>query len=423
MKLARTAKEPDDLPQEPEDRQRGSPPPGRHRESLSVDTTNEEVTVREVPLLDLKRLDPELEDELQDAFTRVLKSGYFILGPEVEALEEECASYCGAEHAIGVSSGTDALLVALMALGIGAGDEVICPSFTFFATAGCISRTGARPVFVDALESSFNCDPEDIERKITSRTRAIIPVHLYGRCADMAEILDIAERHDIAVIEDAAQAIGAEYEDRRAGSMGRIGCFSFFPTKNRAACGDGGLVTCQDAELADKIRVLRVHGGAPKYYHGVIGGNFRLDALQAALIRPRLRRLDDSSLRRARHAAAYNRLFEEAGLTGGTSPPLRLPETPPSRHIYNQYTLRCSNPDSRAALREFLAANKIATEIYYPIPLHLQKCFSSLNGRKGDFPISEKLAGEVLSIPIFAELEEEEISHVADRIAAFFKES
>jgi len=379
--------------------------------------------VREVPLLDLKRLDPELEDELQDAFTRVLKSGYFILGPEVEALEEECASYCEAEHAIGVSSGTDALLVALMALGIGAGDEVICPSFTFFATAGCISRTGARPVFVDALESSFNCDPEDIERKITSRTRAIIPVHLYGRCADMAEILDIAERHDIAVIEDAAQAIGAEYEDRRAGSMGRIGCFSFFPTKNLGACGDGGLVTCQDAELADKIRVLRVHGSAPKYHHGVIGGNFRLDALQAALIRPRLRRLDDSSLRRARHAAAYNRLFEEAGFTGGTSPPLRLPETPPGRHIYNQYTLRCSDPDSRDALREFLAANKIATEIYYPIPLHLQKCFSSLNGRKGDFPISEKLAGEVLSIPIFAELEEEEISHVADRIAAFFKES
>ena len=388
-----------------------------------MDTANEEVTVREVPLLDLKRLDPELEDELQDAFTRVLKSGYFILGPEVEALEEECAIYCGAEHAIGVSSGTDALLVALMALGIGAGDEVICPSFTFFATAGCISRTGARPVFVDALESSFNCDPEDIERKITSRTRAIIPVHLYGRCADMAEILDIAERHDIAVIEDAAQAIGAEYEDRRAGSMGRIGCFSFFPTKNLGACGDGGLVTCQDAELADKIRVLRVHGSAPKYHHGVIGGNFRLDALQAALIRPRLRRLDDSSLRRARHAAAYNRLFEEAGFTGGTSPPLRLPETPPGRHIYNQYTLRCSDPDSRDALREFLAANKIATEIYYPIPLHLQKCFSSLNGRKGDFPISEKLAGEVLSIPIFAELEEEEISHVADRIAAFFKES
>lgn len=388
-----------------------------------MDTANEEVTVREVPLLDLKRLDPELEDELRDAFTRVLKSGYFILGPEVEALEEECASYCEAEHAIGVSSGTDALLVALMALGIGAGDEVICPSFTFFATAGCISRTGARPVFVDALESSFNCDPEDIERKITSRTRAIIPVHLYGRCADMAEILDIAERHDIAVIEDAAQAIGAEYEDRRAGSMGRIGCFSFFPTKNLGACGDGGLVTCQDAELADKIRVLRVHGSAPKYHHGVIGGNFRLDALQAALIRPRLRRLDDSSLRRARHAAAYNRLFEEAGFTGGTSPPLRLPETPPGRHIYNQYTLRCSDPDSRDALREFLAANKIATEIYYPIPLHLQKCFSSLNGRKGDFPISEKLAGEVLSIPIFAELEEEEISHVADRIAAFFKES
>ena len=386
-------------------------------------TDSKEVTVREVPLLDLKRLDPELETELQDAFTRVLKSGYFILGPEVEALEEECARYCSAKHAIGVSSGTDALLVALMALGIGAGDEVICPSFTFFATAGCVSRTGARPVFVDVLESTFNCDPEDIERKITPRTRAIIPVHLYGRCADMEAILDIAGRHDIAVIEDAAQAIGAEYDGRRAGSMGKLGCFSFFPTKNLGACGDGGLVTCQDAELAEQIRVLRVHGGAPKYHHGVIGGNFRLDALQAALIRPRLRRLDDSSLRRAQHAAAYTHLLEEAGLTEGPNPPLQLPGTSSSRHIYNQYTLRCNDPGSRDALREFLTANKVASEIYYPIPLHLQECFSPLNGKRGDLPVSEKLAGQVLSIPIFAELEEEEVSHVADRIAAFFKKS
>ena len=388
-----------------------------------MDTTNNEVTVRDVPLLDLKRLDPELEAELQDAFTRVLKSGYFILGPEVEALEKECASYCGAEHAIGVSSGTDALLVALMALGIGAGDEVICPSFTFFATAGCISRTGARPVFVDVLETSFNCDPEDIERKITSRTKAIIPVHLYGRCADMDPILELAGRHGIHVIEDAAQAIGAEYNGRRAGSMGEMGCFSFFPTKNLGACGDGGLVTCNDAELAEKIRVLRVHGGAPKYHHGVIGGNFRLDALQAALIRPRLRRLDESSLRRAENADAYTSLLEAAGLTSGPNPPLRLPEASPSRHIYNQYTLRCEDGAAREALREFLAANTVASEIYYPIPLHLQGCFSSLGGEKGDLPISEKLAGEVLSIPVFAELEKEEVRYVADRVEAFFKES
>ncbi len=386
-------------------------------------TMNNEVKVREVPLLDLKRLEPELEAELQEAFTRVLKSGYFILGPEVEALEKECAEYCQAEHAIGVSSGTDALLVALMALGIGEGDEVICPSFTFFATAGCISRTGARPVFVDSLESSFNCDPEDIERKITPRTRAIIPVHLYGCCADMDPIMEIAERHGLAVIEDAAQAIGSEYNGRRAGSMGEIGCFSFFPTKNLGACGDGGLVTCRDAELAEKIRVLRVHGGAPKYYHGVIGGNFRLDALQAALIRPRLSRLDESSQRRAENAAAYTRLLTEAGLTEGPEPALRLPETPTSRHIYNQYTLRCNDPESRDALREFLAENQVASEIYYPIPLHLQKCFSSLEGKTGDLPIAEKLAGEVFSIPVFAELEEEELCYVADRIEAFFKTS
>jgi len=388
-----------------------------------VGTTNNEVTVKNVPLLDLKRLDPGLEAELQEAFTRVLKSGYFILGPEVEALEEECASYCESKHAIGVSSGTDALLVALMALGIGAGDEVICPSFTFFATAGCISRTGARPVFVDVLENSFNCDPEDIERKITPRTRAIIPVHLYGRCADMDPIMEIAGRHGIHVIEDAAQAIGAEYKGRRAGSMGEIGCYSFFPTKNLGACGDGGLVTCQDEALAEKIRVLRVHGGAPKYYHGVIGGNFRLDALQAALIRPRLRRLDESSRQRAENAATYTRLLEEAGLTAGPNPPLRLPEAPPSRHIYNQYTLRCGDSATRDALREFLSANTVASEIYYPVPLHLQECFSALNGKEGDLPISEKLAGEVLSIPVFAELEEDEVRYVADRVEAFFKEN
>lgn len=386
-----------------------------------MDKTNHEVKVKDVPLLDLKRLDPGLEAELQEAFTRVLKSGHFILGPEVEALEKECALYCGTEHAIGVSSGTDALLAALMALDIGAGDEVICPSFTFIATAGCISRTGARPVFIDSLEASFNCDPEDMERKITSRTRAIIPVHLYGRCADMDPIMEIAGRHGIPVIEDAAQAIGSEYNGRRAGSMGEVGCFSFFPTKNLGGCGDGGLVTCQDAELAEKIRVLRVHGGAPKYYHGVIGGNFRLDALQAALIRPRLKRLDDSSRRRAENAATYTRLLAEAGLTDGPSPPLRLPEASPFRHIYNQYTLRCTDPGSRDALHGFLAANRVASEIYYPVPLHLQKCFSPLKGKTGDLPITEKLAGEVLSIPVFAELEEEEICYVADRIAAFFK--
>ena len=377
----------------------------------------------QIPLLDLKAQYEQIREEIEGPLLDFIKEQWFILGPAVECFEKAVAEYSSVEHAIGVSSGTDALLLAMMALDLGPGDEVITSPYTFFATAGCIQRVGAKPVFVDIDPDSYNLRSDLVKAAITSKTKAIVPVHLYGQCVEMQAILDVARENDIPVIEDAAQAIGSEYNGRRAGSMGEIGCFSFFPTKNLGACGDGGLVTCQDGELAEKIRILRVHGGAPKYCHGVIGGNFRLDALQAALIRPRLNRLDDSSLRRAKNAAAYTRLLTESGLTEGSSPALRLPETPPSRHIYNQYTLRCNGPESRDALREFLAENQVASEIYYPIPLHLQKCFSPLEGKIGDLPVAEKLSGEVLSIPVFAELEEEELCYVADRVEAFFKTS
>jgi dTDP-4-amino-4,6-dideoxygalactose transaminase len=392
-------------------------------------------TVTEVPLLDLTRIDAELRDELEDAFARVLGSGRFILGPEVSAFESECAAYCGVEHAVGVSSGTDALLVALMALDVGPGDEVICPAYTFFATAGSVWRLGATPVFADCLPGSFNIDPGDIEHRITKNTRAIIPVHLFGQCAEMDPILEIARRRGLHVIEDAAQAIGAEYRGRRAGSMGDLGCFSFFPTKNLPACGDGGLVTANDGELAERVRVLRVHGSRPKYHHGLVGGNFRLDEVQAALLRVRLRRLDAATAARQRNAELYTRLFCEAQLaaapaSAGASAPaaaeappgarLALPARCEGRHIYNQFVVRVHGEGQRDLLREHLAARKVGTEIYYPIPLHLQKCFEPLYGAEGDLPESERAAKETLALPIFPDLSEEEIAYVVGQVAEFF---
>ncbi len=392
------------------------------------------MTKTSVPLLDLKRLDPELEAEFTAAFQRVMKSGYFILGPEVKALEEECAEYCGAKHAIGVSSGTDALLLALMTLGIGPGDEVICPSYTFFATAGCVWRTGARPVFVDSLPATFNCDPADIERKVTPKTKAIIPVHLFGQCAEMDPILAVAAKHDLAVIEDAAQAIGSEYDGRRAGSLGTFGCFSFFPSKNLGAFGDGGLVTTNDDDLAEQARVLRVHGGKPKYHHRVVGGNFRLDALQAALVRPRLRRLDGATQGRQENAALYTKLFLESGLAaiaptdaeivaGSASMPsnvaITLPPVCQSRHIYNQYVIRIHGEGKRDALRDFLREREIGNEVYYPVPLHMQDCFSELECSTGDFPVANLAALETMAVPIFPELTTEEIGCVVDAIVEF----
>ena len=357
-----------------------------------------------VPLLDLKAQYEAIEDEIREALNRVLESQRFILGPEVEAFEEEVAAYSQTKYGIGVSSGTDALLVSLMAISVGPGDEVITTPYTFFATAGAISRLCAKPVFVDIDPLTYNIDPEKIEAAITPHTKAIIPVHLYGQMADMDPIMEIAERHNLYVIEDAAQAIGAEYKGRRAGSIGHLGCFSFFPSKNLGGGGDGGMVVTNDPDLAEKVRVLRVHGAKPKYHHHVVGGNFRLDALQAAVLRVKLRHLDEWTAARQRNAARYRKLFAEAGLLEGENA-ITLPHDAGwGRHIYNQFVIRV--PKRRDALREYLASRGIGTAVYYPVPLHLQACFADLGYRPGDFPQSEQAARTTLAIPVYPELSE-----------------
>lgn len=355
-----------------------------------------------VPLFDTKLQNNALAAELQAAFARVLASGMFILGPEVQAFERQCAEYLGVRHALGISSGTDAILLALMALDIGPGDEVLCPSFTFFATAGCVARTGAKPVFCDVRADTFNLDVADAARRITSRTKAILPVHLYGQAADMEAINALARKHGLRVIEDAAQAVGATQGGRRAGSLGDFGAFSFFPTKNLGAFGDAGLLTTNDDRLAEHAHLLRTHGAHPKYYHKFVGGNFRLDAVQAALLAVKLPHLDAYAQRRAANAARYTEHF--APLAGvGTQ--LMLPSAQPGNgHIWNQYTLRLPGAGRREALRDWLAARQIGTEIYYPVPMHAQACFAALGQTDGDFPVSARLAQEVLSIPIFPEL-------------------
>ena len=368
-----------------------------------------------IPLLDLRGQYAALKDPIEDAIRRVVESQYFILGPEVEALEREIAGYCGSAHGIGVSSGTDALLVALMALDIGPDAEVVTSPFTFFATAGTIARLGARPVFVDIEPESFNLDADGIEDVLTRDTRAIMPVHLFGRCVDMDPILEIARGRSLAVIEDAAQAIGAtDAKGRKAGSVGTVGCFSFFPTKNLGGFGDGGMVTSDDATLADRIAMLRVHGMRPKYYHHEVGGNFRLDALQAAVLRVKLPHLDGWATGRRRNADRYRALFGEAGLDDGR---VRLPADVPG-HIYNQFVIRVERRD---ALRDHLTAAGIGTEIYYPVPLHLQECFAGLGYGPGDFPHAEAAAREVLALPIFPELTEAQLEQVVQEIAAFFE--
>ncbi len=365
-----------------------------------------------VPLLDLKAQYAPLREEILAAITRVCDSQRFILGPEGEALERELAALIGVTHAIGVSSGTDALLVSLMALGIGAGDEVITSTFSFFATGGCSVRAGATPRFVDIDPVTFNLDPQAVERAVTPRTRAIIPVHLYGLCADMDPILAIARRRDIAVIEDACQAIGARDKDRPAGGMGALGCFSFFPSKNLNAFGDAGLVTTNDDELAKRVRRLRVHGSERKYYHQEVGGNFRLDELQAAILRVKAPHLERWNEGRRANAARYARLFAEAGVKGVT-----LPAEPPGyRHIYHQYVIRTRHRD---ALRAHLTETGIGTEVYYPVPLHLQDCFADLGYGPGDCPHAEAAAREVLALPIYAELSEEQQRTVARAIGGF----
>ena len=382
-----------------------------------------------VPLFDTKAQNHALAPSLQAAFARVLASGQFILGAEVQAFEWHCADYFGVRHALGISSGTDAILLALMALDIGRGDEVICPSFTFFATAGCIARAGAKPVFCDVRPDTFNLDVTDAARRITPRTKAIMPVHLYGQAAEMEALRALARQHGLKVIEDAAQAIGATQGGRHVGGFGDFGAFSFFPTKNLGAFGDAGLLTTNDDALAERANLLRTHGAKPKYYHQFVGGNFRLDALQAALLSVKFPHLDGYAQRRAANAARYTEHFltlpgvRPANAAAVAGARLLLPSAQPGNgHTWNQYTLRLPGAGRREALREWLAARQIGTEIYYPVPLHAQVCFRELAQTDRDLPVSAQLAREVLSIPIFPELtvaqQDEVIAAIRDFLEA-----
>jgi dTDP-4-amino-4,6-dideoxygalactose transaminase len=351
-----------------------------------------------VPLLDLEAQYRPLRDEILAAITRVTDSQRFIMGPEVEALERELAAHLQVEEAVAVSSGTDAILAVLMALGIGPGDEVITSTYSFFATAGSIVRLGATPVLVDIDPATCNIDPASVRAALTPRTRAIMPVHLYGLCADMDPILEVASKAGVAVIEDACQAIGATYKGRQAGSMGGAGCFSFFPSKNLGAFGDAGLVTTGDSRLAHEIRLLRNHGAEPRYFHKRIGGNFRMDALQAAVLRVKLPHLPGWTAMRRRNAARYHSLFTAAGVASRLS----LPVVPSGcGHIFNQYVVRVPNRDR---VRAFMAERGIGTEVYYPVPFHLQECLASLGHARGDFPRAEAAADTTLALPIYGEL-------------------
>jgi dTDP-4-amino-4,6-dideoxygalactose transaminase len=393
-----------------------------------------------VPLLDLNVQNLALENELKATFERVLRSGQFILGPEVEGLESKLAAMLGVRHSIGVSSGTDAILLALMALGIGPGDEVICPTFTFFATAGCVARVGAAPVFVDSCSSCFNLRAGDVSRKITSRTKAVMPVHLFGQAAALDEILDLARTRGVPVIEDAAQSLGAEYKGRPVGGLGTFGTFSFFPSKNLSGFGDGGLVVTNDDELAAKARSLRAHGAKPKYYHKYVGGNFRLDPLQAALLAVKLPHYRDYTQKRRTNAAYYTEeLCKLSGvavtagagkacgagnlpvdLSAGTR--LVLPAAHlDASHIWNQYTLRVPGEGRRDALRETLKSKQVGTEVYYPVPMHRQECFADLASARETLPTAERLANEALSIPIYPELTHTQQDEVIATIARFVK--
>jgi dTDP-4-amino-4,6-dideoxygalactose transaminase len=367
-----------------------------------------------VPLLDLKAQYSTIRSEIREAIERVVDSQYFILGPEVEGLEREIAAFCNVRSAVGVSSGTDALLAALMAIGTGPGDEVITSTYSFFATAGVIARLGARPVFVDIDPKTFNLDSAVVAQKITSRTKVIMPVHLFGQCAAMDPIIESVEGKSIHVIEDAAQAIGAQDDKgRQAGTIGHIGCFSFFPTKNLGAFGDGGMVVTNDDHLAERVRVLRVHGGKPKYHHNLIGGNFRLDALQAAVLRVKLKHLTKWTEMRRRNASRYRSLFEEKRLLECVSVP-----DDSVGHIYNQFVARF--PD-RDRLKAFLRTKGVENEVYYPIPLHLQDCFGDLGYQNGDFPNAEAAARDSLALPIYPELTEDQQKYVVEKIREFYR--
>ena len=386
----------------------------------------------QVPLLDLKLQYRDLKSQIQSAIEKVCASQHFILGPAVRELESKIAAYSHCRYGVGVSSGTDALLVALMAFDIGAGDEVITSPYTFFATAGTIARTGARPLFCDIDPDTFNLSPaalqtlveehcelrgrEWVNRRTGGRVKALMPVHLYGQLCDMTALMPVAQRLGLAVIEDAAQAIGAEDgAGKRAGSFGEIGCLSFFPTKNLGAFGDAGMCVANDQALAEKLDILRVHGGKPKYYHPLIGGNFRIDELQAAVLNVKFAYLDRWTAARQKNAAFYDAAFTRADLGGAVQTP---PPAVDGRHIYNQYVLRVRD---RNPLRQHLMAAGVGTEIYYPVPLHLQKCFAYLGHRNGQFPESERAAEETVALPIYPELEEAQLQYVVDAVADFYR--
>jgi dTDP-4-amino-4,6-dideoxygalactose transaminase len=366
-----------------------------------------------VPLLDLHAQYGPLRDEILAAVTRVCDSQRFIMGPEIDSLERELSALIGVKHSIAVSSGTDALLLALMALDIKAGDEVITPTYSFFATAGAVERLGARAVLVDIDPATFNIDPAQTAAAITPRTKAIIPVHLFGLSADLDPIMEAANRAGVPVVEDAAQAIGAAYKSRPAGTIGAMGCFSFFPSKNLGAFGDAGLLTTNDDSLARRARLLRTHGMEPKYYHHLVGGNFRMDAIQAAVLRVKAPHLAEWTERRRANASRYRQLFDAAGLGGTVTVPF---EPPDRRHIYNQFVI-CTR--ERDALKQHLQESGIGTEIYYPVPFHLQPCFAHLGHRRGDFPHAERAASESLAIPIYGELTLEQQQGVVSAVAEF----
>lgn len=368
-----------------------------------------------VPLLDLKAQYRTIRAEVLEAMATVCDEQGFVLGPRVSAFEEAIAKYVGSARAIGCASGSDALLLALMAMGVRAGDEVITVPFTFFATAGAISRLGAKPVFVDIQSDTFNIDPQQVERALTPRTKAIIPVHLFGQCADMAVLNQIGRQRRVRVIEDACQAIGAAQHGKRAGILGDTGCFSFFPTKNLGGFGDGGMITTNEGGLAESMAMLRVHGSRVRYLHEAVGINSRLDALQAAVLHVKLKYLDQWTEGRRRNAGRYGQLFADAKLQDRVVLP---PTATGNFHVYNQYTVRVQKRDE---LRSFLKENGVGSEVYYPLPLHLQNCYRELGYQKGAFPVSERAAEEVLSLPIYAELTGEQQGYVVEKIAEFFR--
>jgi len=396
-----------------------------------------------VPLLDLRAQYRTIKEEVTKALQEVIEEQYFILGPKVSDFEEKTAAYTGSAYGIGVSSGSDALLICLMAEEIGPGDEVITTPYSFFATAGVVSRLGAKPVFVDIEPDTYNINPDLIEERIAAKTKAVIPVHLYGQSADMDRILEIARRKDLTVIEDAAQAIGAEYASklptsrvRRAGSMGEYGCFSFFPTKNLGGFGDGGMAVTDDPAKAEKLRILRVHGSKPKYYHAFVGGNFRLDAIQAAVLSAKLPHLDAWTAKRQENAARYDDMLQSAGLVdrGLIRPPRpvwkdavseHIPASNPGvqsqtahYHIYHQYVIATPRRDE---LRAYLSEKGIGTEVYYPVPLHLQGCFKDLGYKQGMCPVSEEAAKTSLALPVYPELALDQQEYVVDSIREFFQ--